>query len=185
MTLARGYLHEPSPSPEYATTGPDGRFQFAVPKAELGINSPSVAAAAPNLGVGWVNVPAGGKTDDLTLQLVDDDVPITGQIVDLEGKPVQGATLRVMQINAAPGEDLGPWLEAVKGKRATERLELEQRYLKRFTVAVPSASHDRRRGPLPAHRHRPQPPGHGATRRANHRQPSICTSSRGRERRSM
>ena len=136
MTLAWGYPHEPSPSPEYATTGPDGRFQFAVPAAEFGGKFTVVAATAPNHGVGWVEVPADGKRDELTIRLADDDVPITGQIIDLEGKPVEGATLRLMQINAAPGEDLGPWLEAVKAKK-DPRLELEQRYLKRYTIAVP------------------------------------------------
>jgi RNA polymerase sigma factor (sigma-70 family) len=136
MTLAWGYPHEPSPSREYATTGPDGRFQFAVPEAEFGDRFTVVAATAPNHGVGWVEVPADGNRDDLTIRLADYDVPITGQIIDLEGRPVPGATLRLLQINAAPGEDLGPWLEAVKAKRGL-RLELEQRYLKRFTIAVP------------------------------------------------
>jgi RNA polymerase sigma factor (sigma-70 family) len=136
MTRAWGYPHHPSPSPAYATTGPDGRFQFTVPKAKFGDESTVVAAAAANHGVGWVRVPPDGKRDDLTLQLVKDDVPITGQIVDLEGKPVPGATVTVMQINAAPGEDLDPFLEAVKGKKGL-RLQLEQQYLKRFTIAVP------------------------------------------------
>jgi RNA polymerase sigma factor (sigma-70 family) len=136
MTLAWGYPHEPSPSPEYATTGPDGRFQFAVPEAQFGNQFTVVAATAPNFGVGWVDVPADDKRDELTIRLVDDDVAITGQIIDLEGKPVEGATLRLMQVNAAPAEDLGPWLEAVTGKKGLSG-DLEQRYLKRFTLAVP------------------------------------------------
>ncbi len=135
-TLAWGYPHGPSPSPEYATTGPDGRFQFAVPEAEFKDRPTVVAAMAPKFGAGWVNIPPDGKRDDLTIRLAVDDVPITGQIVDLEGKPVEGATLRLMQINAAPGEDLGPWLESVKGMTGLS-YELEQRYLKRFTLAVP------------------------------------------------
>jgi hypothetical protein len=83
-----------------------------------------------------VEVPADGKRDELTIRLADDDVPITGQIIDLEGKPIPGAILRLLQINAAPGEDLGPWLEAVKARKGL-RLALEQRYLRRFTIAVP------------------------------------------------
>ena len=136
MTLAWGYPHEPSPSPKYATSGPDGHFQFAVPTAEFGDDFTVVAATAPNYGVGWVNVSPDDKRDELTIRLADDDVPITAQIIDLEGKPVPGATLRLMQINAAPGEDLGPWLEAVKGNKRP-RLEFEQQYLNRFTLAVP------------------------------------------------
>jgi protocatechuate 3,4-dioxygenase beta subunit len=135
MTLAWGYPHRPSPSPVYATTGPDGRFRFTVPKAEFGDQFTVVAAAAANHGVGWVQVPAGGRTDDLLIRLVEDDVPITGQVLDLEGKPVPGATLTVMQINAAPGDDLGPWLEATRARKGLS-LQIEQQYLKRFTIAV-------------------------------------------------
>src|SRR5262249_25073786 len=110
LTVAMGYLRRPALSPECATTGPDGRFRFTVPKAQFGDRYTVVTATAANHGPGWVQIPARGKRDDLALRLVADDMPITGQIVDLEGKPVAGATLRVLQVNAAPGEDLGPWL---------------------------------------------------------------------------
>jgi RNA polymerase sigma factor (sigma-70 family) len=134
LTPLWSYLSGPSSWPEYATTGPDGRFQFTAPKAKFADHFTVVAATAANHGPGWVMVPAGGRRDDLTLQLVKDDVPITGQIVDLEGKAIPGVTLTVLQISAAPGEDLGPWLEAVKGKKGRS-FDLEQRYLKRYTVA--------------------------------------------------
>ncbi len=136
VTPAVGYLKRPSPSPAYATTGSDGRFRFAVPKMKFGEQATIVTAAAANHGPGWVEVPTNGKRDDLTLRLVE-DVPITGQIVDLEGKPVAGASLTVLQINAALNEDPGPWLEAVKGKKGLSlEFEFEQRYLPRFTVAL-------------------------------------------------
>jgi protocatechuate 3,4-dioxygenase beta subunit len=137
QTPLMGYLERPYLSPEYATTGPDGRFEFTVSEAKYRDQATVVAAAAPNLGVGWVEVPRDGTRNDLTLQLVDDDVPITGQIIDLEGKPVPGATLRVLQINAARGEDLGPWLEAVNAKKGLS-YQLEQKYLSRFTIALSS-----------------------------------------------
>ncbi len=120
-------FHPAYPSSESATTGPDGRFQFTVAKGKWNEYVNQVAATAPNLGVGWVVIPAGARTDDLTIQLVDDGVPITGQIVNLEGRPVQGATLRVEQIHAAPGEDLGPWLEAVQRENSAHQW-IEGRY---------------------------------------------------------
>jgi RNA polymerase sigma factor (sigma-70 family) len=135
LTHAVGYLGRPSPSPEYATTGSDGRFKFTASKAKFGDKGTVVAATSATYGVGWVTVQVDGKRDDLALQLVEDDVPITGQIVDLEGKPVRGATLTVLQINAAPKEDLGPWLEAAKDKNGVW-LTLEQEHLPRYTVAV-------------------------------------------------
>jgi len=136
MTLAWVYRHPSSPSPAYATTGPDGRFAFTVPKARFGNQATVVAATAANHGAGWVEVPAEGKRDALTIRLVKDDVPITGQIVDLEGKPVSGATVTVLRINAAPKEDLGPWLDAVKARKGVS-FQLEYEYLKRHTVALP------------------------------------------------
>src|SRR5262249_35116500 len=110
--------------PANATAGPDGRFQFAVAKGKIENRYTYVAATAATYGVGWVTVAPDGKRDDLTIRLVEDDVPITGEIVDLEGKPVPGATLTVLTVSAAEGGDLGPWLEAIQakqGKKSTYR----------------------------------------------------------------
>jgi RNA polymerase sigma factor (sigma-70 family) len=117
LTVMQGYAREPFPAGEHATTGPDGRFAFTVSKSRIGDEKIVTAAIAANHGVGWLEVPAGGKRDDMTLRLVNDDVPINGQVVDLEGKPVPGAVLRVLEISAVPGEDLGPWLEAAQGTK--------------------------------------------------------------------
>jgi RNA polymerase sigma factor (sigma-70 family) len=122
-------------SPERATTGPDGRFSFSVVEDKSG-SSTIIAASAPNLGVSWIKVRPDGKRDDLTIQLVPDDEPIHGEIVDRQGQPVAGARLRVEKINAAPGEDLTDWLTAVKAMKQ-RTWELEKQYLSRFTVAVP------------------------------------------------
>jgi RNA polymerase sigma factor (sigma-70 family) len=141
LTLWWGYHYEPFTEPESATTDRDGRFAFAAPKAKYRGQASIVSAAAPDLGAGWVGLHADDKRTDLTLQLVKDDVPITGQIVDLEGKPVPGATLRVLQIMASPKEDLGPWLDAAKDKSAPPRgrdLRIAQQYLPSYTTA-PSA----------------------------------------------
>jgi RNA polymerase sigma factor (sigma-70 family) len=116
MTLMHGYYREPFPSTVHATSEPDGRFEFKVPKTKFADHKAVVAALAANHGIGWLEVPADGKKDDLTLRLANDNVPITGQIVDLEGKPVPRTTFHVLGINAATGEDLGPWLEAAGGK---------------------------------------------------------------------
>jgi RNA polymerase sigma factor (sigma-70 family) len=135
LTAAIGYLKRPSPTPAYATTGSDGRFRFAVPKVKFDDRATIITAAAANLGPGWAEVLANGPREELTLRLVE-DAPITGQIVDLEGKPVAGASLTVLQINAASNEDPGPWLKAVKGKKGLSlEFAFEQRYLPRFTVA--------------------------------------------------
>jgi RNA polymerase sigma factor (sigma-70 family) len=120
-------------APESATSGPDGRFEFAVGENERRQQPTVVAATAANYGVAWAEVPPEGRSDNLTLQLVDDQ-PITGQIVDLEGKPAPGATLQVLSVRAAAGEDLGPWLEAAKAKKGLSD-QLEWQYLPRVTIA--------------------------------------------------
>jgi RNA polymerase sigma factor (sigma-70 family) len=125
------------PVPENATSGRDGQFEFTVPKARFGDHFTIVTAIAANHGVGWVEVPANSEKKELTIRLVKDDVPLTGQVVDLEGKPVPGATLTVLAVHAASGEDLGPWLEAAAGRKGRS-FELEQQYLKRSTVALSS-----------------------------------------------
>ncbi len=129
-------------SQDCATTAPDGRFQFVAdrrPELMLGYEKfrsekTVIAAAAAGFGLGWLEVPAEGPSDELTIQLVEDQ-PITGQIVDLEGKPVPGATLRVLCVRAAAGEDLGPWLEAAKARKGPS-YKLEGQYLPRVTVAM-------------------------------------------------
>jgi 5-hydroxyisourate hydrolase-like protein (transthyretin family) len=143
LTLMQGYAREPFPAAELATTGADGRFEFTMPKAKFGDHKTVVAATAADYGIGWVEVPADGKSGDLTVRLANDDVPITGQVVDLEGKPVAGATLRVLGIRAAPGEDLGPWLEAVRGKSPLPKqgsrldgIDLSKLFLKATTDAA-------------------------------------------------
>jgi RNA polymerase sigma factor (sigma-70 family) len=70
------------------------------------------------------------------------DMPIAGQIVDLEGKPVAGATLRVLEVQMGHRDDLGPWLEAIKARRV-RCFDLEQQYLKKHPTAVlPKATTD-------------------------------------------
>ncbi len=143
LSPAGGYHRKPAPSPEYGTTGADGRFRFTAPKAKFADETTVVTAAAPGHGPGWVTVQAGARRDGLTLRLVKDDVPITGQVVDLEGKPVPGATLTVLQIHAGPGEDLGPWLKAARAKEGLD-WDLKRQYLPRYTTALcPQVTTDR------------------------------------------
>jgi RNA polymerase sigma factor (sigma-70 family) len=125
----------PPPAAPVATTGPDGRFEVTVRKGQFRDHAAVLTAAAANHGVAWVRVPPpDGNRLALTLRLAD-DVAITGQIVDLEGKPVPGATLTVRQLRVARGDDLGPWLEAVQGKRGLSGT-LEMRYFTRFPGAL-------------------------------------------------
>ena len=169
MTRATSYMWRPIPSPKYATTEGDGRFEFTVPKAEFGNLYTVVAALAANHGAGWVQVPNDAKRDDLTIHLVEDDVPITGQIMNLEGKPVANAAIRRAAVNAAPGR--GPRSVARSGQsQARIGLGARAKVSRAGHHCTFSQGHDRLQGPLPAHGHRPEPPCQGANRWAEHNQ---------------
>src|SRR5262245_34919058 len=80
ISEAMGYLKEPYDSPAQATTGPDGRFECAAPKDKFGEYASVVAASAAGYGAAWVNANP-QRRSGLTIRLVKDDVPVTGQIV--------------------------------------------------------------------------------------------------------
>jgi RNA polymerase sigma factor (sigma-70 family) len=90
-----------------ATTDKDGRFRFLGEKGA----SPLVAAA-DGYGPAWVRDPL--KPTDLTIRLAKDDVPVSGRILDLQGKPVAGATITVNAVKAPVKGTLDAWLAAVK-----------------------------------------------------------------------
>lgn len=97
-----------------------GRFSFSVPLAELnrlaeGLQAPRshprTAARFEGYGPDWQYVVKPEESNDLTLRLVKDDVPIQGRIVTLEGNPVPNAMIHVLQIKASPQEKLDEWLD--------------------------------------------------------------------------
>jgi hypothetical protein len=108
-------------SGQVATTGPDGHFLFQLEKASsewLTYNGQpawhrvKIAAVAPRFGPAWVLAGTLPPDGQVTLQLVRDDVPIDGRILDLEGRPVQGATIRLIEFANPIQEDLTPWINA-------------------------------------------------------------------------
>jgi protocatechuate 3,4-dioxygenase beta subunit len=131
LFLAQPTPDGPAPSPR-ATSGPDGRFRFAVAKAELEKGAaeespPQMMAVAEGHGCDWVKL--GAAEVELTLRLVR-DVPIRGRILDADGKPVAGARLSVTGVAAARGDDLGGYIEAARTGSSYE-------FAKRWTGPLP------------------------------------------------
>jgi RNA polymerase sigma factor (sigma-70 family) len=116
LYLASGWLGPSSFAPVRATSGPDGRFRFrARPRFPDDVGE--LVATAEGYGPGWA--PAGAR-NDLTVRLARDDVPIAGKVVDLQGRPVRGARVRVLHLRTSlhPGaDDLTPFLDTLKGKK--------------------------------------------------------------------
>jgi len=98
-----------------AVSGADGRFRFDLDKAssdfpyadEPAWHTAQIAAVAPRSAMAWVEAGSLINGDEATLRLVRDDLPIRGRVLDLQGRPVAGATVRLRQIGTAKdGVDL-------------------------------------------------------------------------------
>lgn len=119
------------------TSGSDGAFRLPVPVAESQAytdDSPWkrtwIVAMAKGFGPA---VSARGElasSSDLTLQLAKDDVPIQGRILDLEGKPIAGVTVRVDELSVPITGDLTPWLQALEAN-TQDSDPIESRFLER------------------------------------------------------
>lgn len=135
-----------------ASSGPDGRFQFRVTAAEFaGIDSafpfsqPTISAVAKGYGPGWVHCASAASASDVTLNLVKDDVPIAGRVLNLEGQPIAGANVRVLALLGVYGDDSGPVLRIFRASPAP--LEILQRVEKRLDRLASGLVESVRTGP--------------------------------------
>jgi RNA polymerase sigma factor (sigma-70 family) len=97
-----------------ATTGDDGRFRVSVTAADVGRGA-KLVAAAPDHGPGWFWLGGHKGADEVTMRLVKDDVPITGRVLDLEGRPIVGASVGIAWVDEV---NLKPWLADPKTGQA-------------------------------------------------------------------
>ena len=98
-----------------ATSGPDGRFALRGSRSAFEDRTDHrgrVVASAPGLGIGVAGFDL-DRPGDVTLGLVRDDLPIEGRVVDLEGRPVPGASVRVAEVWAPTAGDLAEWSDRV------------------------------------------------------------------------
>jgi RNA polymerase sigma factor (sigma-70 family) len=94
------------------TSAADGRFRFPIARSEIDNLEPdtpwnqlTVVAVALGYGPGWVEFSPSGAAG-LTVRLVKDDVPINARILDLEGRPIAGVTVRATAIDDAQSGNL-------------------------------------------------------------------------------
>ncbi len=107
-----------------AVAGPDGRFRFEIDRVVdegaarqmLWGGGGRFLAVAEGFGPAWGDPAEGGG--ELTLKLAPDDLPIEGRVVDLEGRPVAGAVVRVVGIGEPKsGGNLDAWIAAARADR--------------------------------------------------------------------
>ncbi len=124
---------ELSPDPRHQTkSDPQGNFHFSFPRSETNAESNRVVVTADGLGFGFSDPLKPGEP--LTIRLVRDDVPIDLRVVDLQGKPVAGVTVRAVAFKTNSSEDLAGWLNAVQTLKSG--FDLEQEHLPRWWQSI-------------------------------------------------
>jgi RNA polymerase sigma factor (sigma-70 family) len=130
-----------APPKVWAKTDKDGQFSFTAPRlqGELFVTADGFAPGWETTGrlrsVVAVGAPQETQpaADNVVMRLARDDVPVKGRLLDLQGQPVAGATIRVFNLKASPDGTLDKWIEAVK-KRPLGQDVPEQQYLSAFFV---------------------------------------------------
>jgi protocatechuate 3,4-dioxygenase beta subunit len=120
------YTPKPLPVPVRATSDKDGRFRFTVAKVEFDTssdrepwNAAMAVALAEGYGMGVPPFDLDKKWDpsEQTLQLVKDDLPLTGRVVDLQGKAIAGVSVSVGGLHWPRKGDLMPLLNEMKERK--------------------------------------------------------------------
>src|SRR5262245_34005254 len=120
------YTPKQLPAPVRATTDKDGRFHFTVAKADFETSGgpepwlgAMVVAMADGYGMGVRPIELDKKWDpsDQTLHMVKDDLPVSGRILDLQGKPIPGVSIRVEGLHWPRKGDLAPMLQEMKERK--------------------------------------------------------------------
>jgi RNA polymerase sigma factor (sigma-70 family) len=124
------------PNKIWARSGAKGQFRFSVPADPLddtSLGSPwemsYVLATAEGYGFAAAELGKPGVTD-LMVRLVKDDKPICGRILNLEGKPVAGARVRIADSLSIPKkDDLTTWLAAFKNNPDEDPYQVDWTHL--------------------------------------------------------
>lgn len=128
-----------------ATTDADGRFAFSIKRSEYLLEGLSdrdarfyatVVAVSKGYGFGCKQLVPSDMHAGVTLKLIRDDVPIQGRIVNLEGKPVAGATVKVEAVIDTRGGNLKPWLDALQADGVGRFWEFMDEVLEPAAVGV-------------------------------------------------
>jgi RNA polymerase sigma factor (sigma-70 family) len=116
------FWRDAPPPPPPTTTDAEGRFRFGVPRSGYQFAEEKadwlkgeVVGVAEGYGPGWVYSDGAEKLTDVTIKL-SKDVPIEGRVLDLEGKPVAGVSVRVRSYHLGEG-DLKAWVEVLQARK--------------------------------------------------------------------
>lgn len=91
-----------------ATSDNDGRFCFKLPP-DSAAEGVKLVAVADGFAPDWLDLSTLAPDVDVTMWVVKDDVPVTGRVLDLEGKPVPGVTIELRWLGKHPKIDT--WIQ--------------------------------------------------------------------------
>ncbi len=112
-----GLIAATRPAPEHAATTDDGGRYAIIRKGDGGRAWAMVAATKDGFGPGFDFAKATPGDDTAlrcSLALVADDVPIAGRVLDLQGKPVAGASVWPVTLYRTDGATLVAWEKAAR-----------------------------------------------------------------------
>jgi RNA polymerase sigma factor (sigma-70 family) len=130
------------PAKEATRTDADGKFTLpADPKVDRTRTHAGgrVHFAATKPGFGMALPAERVDPKDLVLKLVPDDVPIRGRVIDLQGKPVVGATVTPLEVWATPDDTLDDWLKAIRAEEDAPR-QVSANLFRRKATSAPTLS---------------------------------------------
>jgi RNA polymerase sigma factor (sigma-70 family) len=117
-----GELPDFFPEPVTGTTDGAGRYHL---RGTVHMNAPArdrqpqltLTAHVPGYGpAATVEAHSADELKDRTLRLVKDDVPLRGRILDLEGTPIPGVSVRPVAVVANAANDLGRLVKSIETK---------------------------------------------------------------------
>ncbi len=120
-----------------AASGEDGRFTAEYGKAEIRDNPfnmwnrpwrlVQVVAAAKGYGPAWASLESFDKGAPV-LRLVKDDMPVRGRVLDLEGRPVPDAAVRVVRVTVGDDVHNSLWQPYWTGLSADVKTDRDGRF---------------------------------------------------------
>src|SRR5262249_20396254 len=70
-----------------------------------------LVAVAKGFAPDWASIGGKHKDGEISLQLVEADVAVTGRILDLEGRPMQGITVELRWVGKNPDGPMADWIK--------------------------------------------------------------------------
>ncbi len=130
LSLVTRNLKQPADPPIRASSGPDGRFRFSVSRSDFDTSHSDAPWSDANVlaratGFAFAQSKLRHQAGEMTLQLVRDDVPLSGRVIDLDGQPVAGAAVTVLEVLTPTTGSLDGWLKAIEIRKELFSLEHE------------------------------------------------------------